>query len=169
MRVFVFLACLAALVVGGVWAPVRANEAAAADRADTVETADPQIAAEIRALYLAFAEAQNARDPARVGAFFIDGPEFLWVSDGKSFWGRDEVLARMSRFQKAAVWRVEPDLDASTVIQTGPETAILHFPLTLVIGAAEQPTRLGFLVSIVFSKPDGAWRIAALLTTRQKA
>jgi hypothetical protein len=63
-------------------------------------------AEEVRATYLRFAEAQNARDPARIGAFFIDGPDFLWVSDGKSFWGREAVLQRMGGFQKAAVWRV---------------------------------------------------------------
>jgi len=123
---------------------------------------------DVRATYLRFAEAQNARDPARIGAFFIDGPDFLWVSDGKSFWGREAVLARMSGFQKAAVWRVEPDIDHSTVAEAGADTALLHMPLTLVIGAAENPDRLRFLVSILFARRAGEWRIAALLTTAEK-
>jgi len=133
-----------------------------------VQAAFAGTAEEIRATYLGFAEAQNARDTARIGAFFIDGPDFLWVSDGKSFWGRDAVLARMSGFQKAAVWRVEPELDRSTVVEVGPGTALLHMPLTLMIGAAEKPDHLRFLVSILFSRRDGEWRIAALLTTTEK-
>lgn len=125
-------------------------------------------AAEIRATYLRFAEAQNARDPARIGAFFTDGPGFLWVSDGKSFWGREAVLARMGGFQQAAVWRVEPDIQASMVIETGDRSALLHMPLTLVIGSAENPDRLRFLVSIAFVRPAQEWRITALLTTTAK-
>jgi len=123
---------------------------------------------EVRATYLSFAEAQNARDTDRIGAFFTDAPDFLWVSDGKSFWGRDAVLGRMSGFQKAAVWRVEPELDRSTVVELNPGTALLHLPLTLVIGSADRPDRLRFLVSILFSQRSGAWRIAALLTTTEK-
>ena len=123
---------------------------------------------EVRAIYQHFAEAQNARDPARIGAFFIDGPEFLWVSDGKSFWGREAVLARMSGFQKAAVWRVEPELASSTVVELDPATALLHMPLTLVIGSAENPDHLRFFVSILFVRKAEDWRIAALLTTTEK-
>jgi len=123
---------------------------------------------EVRATYQRFAEAQNTRDPGRIGAFFIDGPEFLWVSDGKSFWGREAVLARMSGFQKAAVWRVEPELGSSTVVELDPETALLHMPLTLVIGSAENPDHLRFLVSILFVHRSEDWRIAALLTTTEK-
>lgn len=123
---------------------------------------------EVRATYLRFAEAQNARDPGRIGAFFTDGPEFLWVSDGKSYWGREAVLARMSGFQKAAVWRVEPDLAASTLVEIAPSTVLLHMPLTLVIGSAENPDHLRFLVSILFVRPDQDWQISALLTTTAK-
>ena len=121
--------------------------------------------AEVRATYHAFVAAQNARDPVRIGAFFIDGPEFLWVSDGRSVWGRDAVLARMAGFQKAPVWRVEPDLEAARVIELAPESALLHLPLALVIGPAEAANRLEFLVSIQFVNRAGDWKIAALLTT----
>ena len=132
------------------------------------QTAFAGTAEEVRATYLRFAEAQNARDPDRIGAFFVDGPEFLWVSDGMSYWGREAVLARMSGFQKAAVWRVEPELDRSSVIEVGPGTALLHMPLKLVIGTAENADHLRFLVSILFSRRAGEWRIAALLTTTEK-
>lgn len=123
---------------------------------------------EVLGVYQAFAEAQNTRDPARIGAFFIDSPDFLWVSDGQTFWGREAVLARMSSFQKAAVWHVVPDLDHARVVEQGEGVALLHMPLVLEIGGAEAPDRLRFLVSLLFRETDEGWRIAALLTTTQK-
>ncbi len=123
---------------------------------------------EIRATYDRFAEAQNARDLDRIGAFFVDGPEFLWVSDGRSYWGREAVLARMAGFQKAEIWRVEPGLDASAVVELDDMTAMLHMPLTLVIGPSASPDHLPFLVTILFVRRDETWRIASLLTTTAK-
>jgi len=125
-------------------------------------------AEEVRAAYLRFAEAQNAHSLDRIRTSFIDGPELLWVSDGMSFWGADAILRRMSLFQRSEVWRVEPALEASNVVELGPDVAMLHMPLTLVIGAAAAPDRLPFLVSILFRRVDGEWRIAALLTTTHK-
>ncbi len=124
-------------------------------------------ASEIRAAYLDFAEAQNARDAERIRSHLAHDAEFLWVSDGKSFWGVDTAVARMSSFQKAETWYVEPDLEAATVVELAAETALLHMPLTLVIGKTADPARLDFLVSILFVDEDG-WRIAALLTTEEK-
>lgn len=124
--------------------------------------------AEILTVYQAFKDAQNARDVDAIGSFFIDGPQFLWVSDGRSFWGRDAVLRRMSSFQRAEHWVVLPDLEAAEVIALGDDTAILHMPLVLQIGRSEAPNNIGFLVSIVFQDVEGAWKIAALLTTEDK-
>jgi uncharacterized protein (TIGR02246 family) len=119
-------------------------------------------------VYQAFAEAQNAGDPAQIAAFFIDGLDFLSVSDGQSFWGREAAIARMSSFQKAAVWRVLPDLDNAHVVDLDDGVAMLHIPLVLEIGSAAAPDRARFLVSILFRKEADGWRIAALLTTTQK-
>jgi uncharacterized protein (TIGR02246 family) len=123
---------------------------------------------EVLDVYGAFAEAQNARDLDRIGAFFIDGPDFLWVSDGQSFWGRPAVLERMSGFQKAAVWHVVPDLEHARVVELGEGIAMLHMPLVLEIGSTAAPDHLRFLVSILFREEGDGWRIAALLTTTQK-
>lgn len=128
--------------------------------------ADP--AAEVLDTYRAFAAAQNARDPARIGAFFIDEPTLLWVSDGAAYWGREAILARMGSFQKAPVWRVEPALDRACATPLSPDTELLHMELTLVIGDVANPSRLPFLVSLVFVRREGGWRIAALLTTTTK-
>jgi ketosteroid isomerase-like protein len=124
--------------------------------------------ADIRAAYAAFVADQNARDPVRIGQHFIDGADLLWVSDGRSFWGREAILARMSGFQKAEVWRVEPDLDRARVVEIGAETALINLPLTLVIGSAATPDRLPWLVSLVWVRREAGWKIAALLTTTAK-
>lgn len=86
---------------------MRASTLLAAS-AVTMALATPAAAAageavEIRAKYRNFVAAQNARDLKTVGASFVDGPNFLWVSDGRSFWGREGLLARMGRFQLAEV------------------------------------------------------------------
>ncbi|WP_422022547.1 nuclear transport factor 2 family protein [Roseibium sp.] len=127
-----------------------------------------QLEAEIRAVYGEFMDAQNARDLDRAGSFFIDGPDFLWVSDGRSVWGREATLERMGNFQKAAVWTVHPELELARIIRLGPETAMLHFPLVLEIGQEANPNRLGFLVSALFVRNGDDWRIASLLTTGRK-
>lgn len=136
--------------------------------AATIVSAAADTAVDLRRIYRDFAAAQNAHDLVRVGEIFVDGPDFLWVSDGQSFWGREAVLARMGGFQKAETWRVEPELARSRLVELGADTALLHVPLTLVIGPAGNPDRLRFLVSILFVRVDGAWRIAALLTTSEK-
>ena len=123
---------------------------------------------DVLAVYSQFAQAQNTRELDKVGTFFIDGPQFLWVSDGRSYWGRDQVLARMSGFQKAEHWQVVPALDKAEVIALDPDVALLHMPLVLEIGTDAAPDKLPFLVSILFRRSDQTWRIAALLTTPYK-
>lgn len=86
-------------------------------------------AKELRALYERFLAAQNTHDITAVRRHLLDGPRFLlWVSDGKSFWGRDAMLERMASFQEAEVWRVDPDLEKAVAVEIGPETGYLHLP-----------------------------------------
>jgi uncharacterized protein (TIGR02246 family) len=127
-----------------------------------------QLETEIRAVYGEFMDAQNARNLDRVGSFFIDGPDFLWVSDGRSVWGQEATLERMGSFQKAAIWKVHPELELARIIGLGPESAMMHFPLVLEIGQEATPNRLGFLVSALFVRRGEDWRIASLLTTGRK-
>ena len=139
---------------------IVASFAASAARADP--------AAEVRAVYGRFVAAQNAHDLASVRSVLLDSPQFLWVSDGRSVWGREDTLARMAQFQQAPVWRVEPDLGAAVAVPLSADTAYLHLPLTLVIGAEPMPDRLRFLVSVLGVATPQGWRIAALFTTTQK-
>lgn len=123
---------------------------------------------EVRAAYAAFVADQNTRDPALIRRHLSDSPDLLWVSDGKSFWGAEAILARMGGFQKAEVWRVEPEPDRARVAMLDDGTALFHMPLTLVIGAADAPARLRFLVSLLWVRENDAWKLAALLTTEEK-
>lgn len=125
-------------------------------------------AADVRNLYRHFFEAQNRHNIDDVGAQLLDSPDFLWVSDGKSIWGRAATLERMSGFQKSEVWRVEPDLASSKVVDVTDTSAFLHLRLDLVIGAAVKPDRLRFLVSALCVKTGQGWKIAALFTTTAK-
>lgn len=122
----------------------------------------------VRALYDRFVLAQNAQDLDAVRTMLVESPRFLWVSDGRSVWGPDAVVERMSRFQKAPVWRVVPDLDAAVAVPVSDDSAYLHLPLVLEIGPREGFSQLRFLVSVLGVETDAGWRIAALFTTEDK-
>ena len=132
----------------------------------TVAVADT--ASDVKNLYDRFLAAQNARDLDAVRAVLLATPEFQWVSDGKSFWGADELVARMSQFQKAEVWQVTPDYSRSRVVEVAADAAYLYQPLTLRIGPAAKPSEIPFLVNVLSVRTAEGWRIAALFTTTEK-
>ena len=124
---------------------------------------------DVRGLYGRFLEAQNARDLARVRTLLLDSEDFLWVSDGQSFWGPDTLVERMKLFQKAAVWHVTPDLEHAMAVPVGADAAFLHLPLVLeIVRRGPGPDRLRFLVSVLGSRQPDGWRTAALFTTTEK-
>lgn len=172
-RRFALWIALAALTPQGDPASAGAARASLAADARTVCAMALEVSATetIMAVYRDFVAAQNARDIEAVGAFFIDGPEFLWVSDGRPYWGREATLERMALFQGAEIWRVIPDLENARAVMLGAEVAMLHFDLILEIGSAVSPSRLPFRVSILFvdrGAHRGGWRIASLITTEDK-
>jgi ketosteroid isomerase-like protein len=129
----------------------------AAARADT--------RADVLALYNRFSTAQNALDLPAAKALLLDSPDFLWVSDGKSVWGREALVERMARFHSLEVWRAEPMLDRARIVEVSPSVAYLHMPLDLHLGSKAAPSVTRFLVSILCRRTDAGWRIAALFTT----
>lgn len=121
---------------------------------------------ELRMTYERFVTAQNARDLGTVRTLLLDSPQFLWVSDGKTFWGRETMLERMARYQKAEVWRAEPALDSAAFVEVTPDSGYMHMPLRLSFGSqADGVFDTDFLVSILFVRVADGWRIAALFTT----
>ena len=132
----------------------------------TPALADTQ--SEVRTLYDTFVTAQNAHDIDAVRATLSENPDFLWISDGRPVWGRDAMLERMAGFQKAEVWRVEPEYAASKVIVLDDDTAVFHIPLLLVLGSKADPARLKWLVEVLCHKEADEWRIAGLFTAQDK-
>lgn len=120
------------------------------------------------ALYERFAAAQNRQDTVAVRQLLLPSDRFLWVSDGKAFWGPDAMIDRMSGFQRAEVWKVEPDRARRRVVSASDDQVHLYQPLTLRIGAAAAPDAIPFLVSMLAVRTPDGWRIAALLTTVEK-
>ncbi|WP_284180284.1 nuclear transport factor 2 family protein [Rhabdaerophilum sp. SD176] len=131
--------------------------------------ASPATASEsaVKALYARFVDAQNRRDTAAVRVLLLDSPRFLWVSDGKPFWGPETMIERMSAFQKAEIWEVTPALDRARVIDVAPDAAFLFQPLTLRLGPKGNPNSIDFLVNVLTVRQSGEWRIAALFTTEE--
>jgi uncharacterized protein (TIGR02246 family) len=126
------------------------------------------VADDIRALYDRFVTAQNNRDLDAVRQALSDREDFLWISDGKPFWGREAMIARMASFQEAEVWRVEPDYASAKVVEMSSEAAYLHVPLVLVLGRRESPAKLKWLVEVLCQKSAGEWRISGLFTAADK-
>jgi len=132
------------------------------------EAADDPASAS-RLVYQRFVAAQNTGDLAAVEAILLDSPNFLWVSDGMSIWGRDATLARMALFQQAEIWHVDPDLAKAVAVPLDDKTAFLHLPLVLAIGSKPGCVdRVKFLVSVLCIETAQGWRIAALFTTGDK-
>ena len=156
------LRALAALSLAGVAVPGAWAAAGAPAAAGDAEAA-------VRDLYGRFVTAQNARDLAAVRALLWDSPDMLWVSDGRSFFGRDAIIERMSSFQEAPVWRVTPDIAGSRVVTLGSGVVYLVLALVLEIGPADAPSRLPWLVGVVCREGEEGWRIAALFTTVDKS
>lgn len=124
---------------------------------------------ELLATYHRFLAAQNARDLEAVRAVLSESRHFLWVSDGRAYWGREAMLERMGRFQTADVWHVTPHLERAVPVLLNETTGFVHLPLTLRIGPAAEPSRLEFLVGVLCVREAAGWRIAALFTTEDKA
>lgn len=125
-------------------------------------------AEEVAALYERFVTAQNERDLAAVHALLLPSADFQWVSDGRSYWGPDALVERMSVFQKAEIWEVVPDRARRRFVPVSADAGYLYQPLVLRIGARARPDEIPFLVNVLaVRRPDG-WRIAALFTTTEK-
>ncbi|TCR60602.1 nuclear transport factor 2 family protein [Bosea sp. BK604] len=122
---------------------------------------------EIKALYERFVSAQNARDLARVREALWDSPGFVWISDGKPFWGREALIERMGAFQKAEVWSVLPDRTRARVVEVSPMSAVLYQPLLLTLGPRREPRTIAFLVNVLCIRTAEGWRVAALYTTEE--
>lgn len=121
----------------------------------------------VKTLYERFVAAQNARDTKAVRALMWDSPKFVWISDGKAFWGADRMIERMSAFQHADVWEVTPDRERARVVEVSPVSAVLFQPLSLALGARADARKIAFLVNVLCVRTQDGWRVGALYTTEE--
>jgi uncharacterized protein (TIGR02246 family) len=121
----------------------------------------------VRTLYERLVTAQNTRDAAGVRAVLWASPNFLWISDGKPFWGAEQMIERMTAFQRAEVWHVTPDRARARVVEVSPISAVLYQPLTLTLGPRSEPRTIAFLVNVLCIRTEAGWRVAALYTTEE--
>ena len=122
---------------------------------------------QVRETYRRFVAAQNARDVAAVRGFLLDSPDYLWISDGRAYWGPEAMLARFGGFQALEVWEARPDFGAMRAVAVADDVAFLHFPLELLVGSRAAPERYHFLIDALFRRVGDGWRIAALFTTNE--
>jgi hypothetical protein len=127
--------------------------------------AESETEREVRALYERLVAAQNARDVAAVRSVLWESPRFLWISDGKPFWGPDAMIARMSAFQRAEIWEVTPARERARVVEVSPTSAVLFQPLRLTLGPRTDARSIDFLVNMLAIRTADGWRVAALYTT----
>lgn len=128
-----------------------------------------EIEEEIRRLYGSFLDAQNARNLRGVRRALWNSPDFLWVSDGRPFWGVDALVARLAVFQMSDVWKVEAKVDRSRVVSLAANAAYLAMPLVLTVGSQEKPMQVKWLVGVLCRRKTDGWHIAALFTTEDKS
>src|SRR5258705_12920969 len=64
---------------------------------------------EVRAVFGKFVAAQNAHDLSAVGEIIEDSPQFLWITRGVQYWGRDAALKRFAQYYQGT-WVLEPRL-----------------------------------------------------------
>ena len=131
-------------------------------------TAHANPATEARALYDRFVAAENANDFDAVRSVLLDSPQFLWVTNGLSIWGREAAVRRMINYHTAEVWHIQPEDARAVAVEVSPSASFLHVPLELSIGSkADGPDHFHFLVSALCVATPQGWRIAALFTTME--
>lgn len=122
---------------------------------------------EVRETYRRFVAAQNSRDADAVRGFLLDSRDYLWISDGRAYWGPEAMLARFSGFQRLEIWEARPDWAGMRGVLVAPDVALLHFQLDLALGSRAAPDVFHFLIGALFRRVAPGWRIAALFTTNE--
>jgi hypothetical protein len=118
---------------------------------------------DVKATFDRFVVAQNAHDISALREVLLDSPNFLLVSRGAPFWGRDAALKRFEALYQGT-WKISPDTANLKVIMLNDTTAQLFVPVMFNIGPSGQPapdTR--FLVNQTLVKTPSGWRIASIM------
>jgi hypothetical protein len=122
--------------------------------------------AEVRALFLRQAQAENAHDIAGIDAILApsmpDGENApMFVARAGQFFGRPAVLQRF-RDNFSGTWAFEPE--EIQVTRIGDDTMHVFAPTRITVGPAGQPARtLRFLVNQIAVRTAEGWRFAVIV------
>lgn len=121
------------------------------------------VAAEVRATFEKFVAAQNAHDPAAVGALLMDSESFLWITRGNAVWGRTPALERFKSLYEGT-WSLEPEMKGFKVVAASDTMAEIFVPVHFTIGPKGEPAQKTlFYMNQVLRKEAGGWKIASIL------
>jgi ketosteroid isomerase-like protein len=117
---------------------------------------------EVKAIFGKFAAAQNAHDLKAVGEILQDSPQFLWITRGTPYWGRDAALKRFGEYYQGT-WALEPKLDEIKVVELSPGVAQLLAPTVFKIAPAGQSAQPAlFLLNHIYVKTADGWKLASI-------
>jgi uncharacterized protein (TIGR02246 family) len=117
---------------------------------------------EVRALFGKFVAAQNAHDLKAVGEILLDSSQFLWITRGVQYWGREAALKRFGEYYQGT-WSLEAKIDEVKITELAPGVAQLVAPTVFRIapaGQTAQPSR--FLLNHIYVKTADGWRLASV-------
>jgi ketosteroid isomerase-like protein len=109
-----------------------------------------------------FVAAQNAHDLPAVRRLLADGPQFLWVTRGVVVRGSDAAIERFRDLYKGT-WNLTVTSKAE-IFAIDRNNIQLIAPVTFSIGApGSAPTETRFILTQLWHRQGGRWRISSLL------
>jgi ketosteroid isomerase-like protein len=117
---------------------------------------------EVKALFGKFVAAQNAHDLKAVREILQDSPQFLWITRGTQYWGREAALKRFGEYYQGT-WSLEPKLEEIKITELSPSVAQLVAPTVFRIapsGQIAQPSL--FLLNHIYVKTADGWKLASI-------
>ena len=117
---------------------------------------------EVRLLFGQFVAAQNAHDIAAVRDILHDSPQFLWITRGVQYWGREAALHRFEEYYRGT-WTLEPRNDQIRITELAPGVAQLVAPTIFRIappGEVAQPSL--FVLNHIYLKTAAGWKLASI-------
>jgi len=118
---------------------------------------------EVRAAFERFVSAQNAHDPAAVGALLDERADFLWITRGTAIWGRAGALQRFTMLYEGT-WKLDPEWPALRVMPLSADAAHVMVPVVFTTGAAGQPPQSARMyLNQILVRREAGWRITSIL------
>ena len=114
-------------------------------------------------LFEEFIKAQNQHDLTALNNLLVDSPDFIWITQGQTIWGKESALKRFENLYKGT-WNLEPDKSNFKIILLDKKTSHIYVPITFTIGAlGKEPKQIKFLMNMIIVNKSGRWKVSAIL------